>query len=127
MLADEEIDQIKKSESLVFQTAGDTGAVRGQYQEEVSRLMVEDADRSNVKFFYHLGDVVYDYGENREYPGQFYDVYANYRYPIFAIPAALVTTAARTRSEGSCGTSVRRNRRCRRRSRRRGDITAATP
>jgi 3',5'-cyclic AMP phosphodiesterase CpdA len=86
VLADDEIKQIETSKELVFQTTGDTGAIRGPFQAEVAELLVADADKSNVKFLYHLGDVVYDYGEDREYPGQFYDVYANYLYPIFAIP-----------------------------------------
>ncbi len=81
-----EISKIKKAGELIFQTAGDTGNVRGKFQEEVAALMVADADNSNVKFFYHLGDVVYDYGEDREYPDQFYDIYKEYNYPILAIP-----------------------------------------
>src|SRR5258706_8854911 len=86
ILAADEIAKIKKSRELVFHTAGDTGNVRGRFQEEVAAMMVEDAEKSNVKFFYHLGDVIYDYGEDREYPGQFYDIYKEYNYPIFAIP-----------------------------------------
>jgi 3',5'-cyclic AMP phosphodiesterase CpdA len=70
----------------VFQTGGDTGNYRDRLQGEVAALMVEDAERSNAKFFYHLGDVVYLYGEDREYPEQFYEVYKDFLYPIVAIP-----------------------------------------
>jgi len=37
-------------------------------------------------FFYHLGDVVYYFGQEEYYPEQFYDPYRNYDAPIFAIP-----------------------------------------
>src|SRR5438874_2034007 len=36
-------------------------------------------------FFYHLGDVVYFYGEESEYASQFFDIYDHYPAPIFAI------------------------------------------
>jgi 3',5'-cyclic AMP phosphodiesterase CpdA len=39
-----------------------------------------------TKFLYHLGDVVYDYGEDREYPDQFYEIYQGYNVPVVAIP-----------------------------------------
>jgi len=37
-------------------------------------------------FFYHLGDVVYYYGEDNGYYSQFYEPYQQYPLPIFAIP-----------------------------------------
>lgn len=37
-------------------------------------------------FLYHLGDVVYFYGEASNYYPQFYEPYAFYPVPIFAIP-----------------------------------------
>ncbi len=37
-------------------------------------------------FFFHLGDVVYNFGEAKYYYDQFYDVYRAYDRPIFAIP-----------------------------------------
>jgi predicted phosphodiesterase len=86
VLAPVELKAIRKAGEFVFHAAGDTGEVKGKYQEQVASLMAADADKSNAKFFYHLGDVVYDYGEDREYPGQFYDVYQDNLYPIFAIP-----------------------------------------
>jgi len=36
-------------------------------------------------FFYHLGDVVYSFGESKYYYDQFYDIYRNYPAPIFAV------------------------------------------
>jgi hypothetical protein len=38
------------------------------------------------RFFFHLGDVVYFYGERREYFPQFFEPYEPYTAPIFAIP-----------------------------------------
>jgi len=37
-------------------------------------------------FLYHLGDVVYFFGERSEYYPQFYEPYADYPVPVFAIP-----------------------------------------
>src|SRR5271165_5301493 len=51
--------------------------------------MVADYDdpdpRSVPSFFYHLGDVVYSFGEAQYYYDQFYDAYRDYPAPIFAI------------------------------------------
>jgi 3',5'-cyclic AMP phosphodiesterase CpdA len=41
---------------------------------------------SRPSFFYHLGDVVYYYGQAEEYYPQFYEPYIHYPAPIFAIP-----------------------------------------
>jgi hypothetical protein len=86
LLAPEEMATIQRSGKFIFQATGDTGNVRNEYQIEVAKLMKEDAAKTGSKFCYHLGDVVYDYGEDREYPGQFYDIYEGYDYPIVAIP-----------------------------------------
>jgi Calcineurin-like phosphoesterase len=52
--------------------------------------MVSDYDdtdpRSVPSFCYHLGDVVYSFGESQYYYDQFYDAYRDYPAPIFAIP-----------------------------------------
>ena len=37
-------------------------------------------------FFYHLGDVVYNFGEAAYYYDQFYEPYRNYPAPILGIP-----------------------------------------
>jgi 3',5'-cyclic AMP phosphodiesterase CpdA len=86
ILAADEIKKITAAGHLTFHAAGDTGNIRSNLQTEVAALMDSDAAASDPKFFYHLGDVVYDYGEDREYPGQFYDIYKDYALPIFAIP-----------------------------------------
>jgi hypothetical protein len=78
------------SQKMSFHMAGDTGnllntgfqglvagAMAGQYQT------VPEADRP--QFLYHLGDVVYNYGEAERYAGQFFRPFGDYPGPIFAI------------------------------------------
>ncbi len=84
---------ITKAGKIIFHCAGDTGASNaGKYQNEirVSDQLTADchtADAANrAAFFYHLGDVVYDFGESQYYYDQFYEPYRNYPAPIFAIP-----------------------------------------
>ena len=46
----------------------------------------DDPDSRQVPwFYYHLGDVVYSFGERKYYYDQFYDPYRTYPAPIFAI------------------------------------------
>lgn len=84
--------QIQASGSLVFHSVGDTGGiVRAEPQLAVSDEMAADLqDKTYASglpaFFYHLGDVVYYFGQEQYYPEQFYDPYRNYDAPIFAIP-----------------------------------------
>src|ERR1700730_8851663 len=84
-------DQVQAiTKQLVFHIVGDTGGVKTPVpQENVARQMELDfASKQDAPpaFFYHLGDVVYFYGEAQEYYPQFYEPYANYLAPIFAIP-----------------------------------------
>jgi 3',5'-cyclic AMP phosphodiesterase CpdA len=81
-----EIDQITRDRKLVFHTTGDTGNFKNDYQIEVADLLRSDVATFAPKFLYHLGDVIYDYGEDREYPDQFYEIYKGYDVPIIAIP-----------------------------------------
>jgi hypothetical protein len=85
------VSEIEKAGQLVFHAAGDTGSARGPRTEDsVADKMVADFDdrdpRAVPSFFYHLGDVVYSFGESKYYYDQFYDPYRNYPAPIFAIP-----------------------------------------
>jgi hypothetical protein len=74
----------------VFHSLGDTGSTRGPTsQSEVADKMA--ADYSDVpehvpSFLYHLGDVIYSFGEAEYYYDQFYEPYRDYPAPIFAIP-----------------------------------------
>jgi hypothetical protein len=55
----------------------------------VADKMVSDfveQDKANVPaFFYHLGDVIYSFGESQYYYDQFYEPFRDYPAPIFAI------------------------------------------
>jgi hypothetical protein len=83
--------QIKAAKQLVFHSVGDTGGVvRAEPQLAVADAMAADlAGKSYATglpaFFYHLGDVVYYFGQEGYYPEQFYDPYRNYDAPILAI------------------------------------------
>ena len=89
----EVMQRVTTAQKIVFHAAGDTGATyAGKYKNEVgvADQMTNDcrtADEANrPRFFYHLGDVVYSFGESQYYYDQFYDPYRNYPGPIFAIP-----------------------------------------
>ena len=86
VLHQSEIDEIDRTKQLVFHTMGDTGNFKNDLQLQVADLLRSDAEASGAKFLYHLGDVIYDYGEDREYPDQFYEIYKGYNAPIVAIP-----------------------------------------
>jgi hypothetical protein len=83
--------EIQRAGQIVFHAVGDTGNTKGpRDQDEVADKMVADFEGENPQdvpsFFYHLGDVVYSFGERDYYYDQFYDPYRNYPAPIFAIP-----------------------------------------
>jgi hypothetical protein len=82
---------IQKSGQIVFHTVGDTGSTKGpSTQSQVADKMVTDFAEQNAadvpSFFYHLGDVVYNFGEAAYYYDQFYEPYRNYPAPIISIP-----------------------------------------
>jgi hypothetical protein len=84
------VKAIEKSKQIVFHSVGDTGSVVGpETQSLVADKMVSDFDEANAadvpSFFFHLGDVVYYFGESTYYYDQFYEPYRNYPAPIFAI------------------------------------------
>jgi hypothetical protein len=76
---------------LVFHMVGDTGSVRNpSFQKLVVAQMlrhfkVNGFEQDEPKFLYHLGDVVYNFGEAAEYEKQFFTPYQKYPAPIFAI------------------------------------------
>jgi len=86
------IQGIQSAGKIVFHSTGDTGGVK----EPSHQFAVADAMANNIgtetyatgrpAFFYHLGDVVYYFGQERYYYDQFYDPYRDYAGPIFAIP-----------------------------------------
>ena len=73
---------------LAFHAVGDSGGVQDPNpQLHVANAMTADlANAPAPSFFYHLGDVVYFNGDESQYGPQFYEPYAHYNLPIFAIP-----------------------------------------
>jgi hypothetical protein len=78
-------------EKLVFHMAGDTGGLNAPgSQQQVARQMAAqylDSPREQDKpsFLYHLGDIVYHYGEAEQYDEQFLTPFECYPGPIYAI------------------------------------------
>ena len=83
---------IQQAGRIVFHSVGDTGAAKKtgpETEESVADLMVEDLTddpAAGPAFFFHLGDVVYYFGEAQYYYDQFYEPFRAYDRPIFAIP-----------------------------------------
>jgi hypothetical protein len=93
------IGAINAANSITFHSVGDTGAAKVSVsgssatavKEEaaVADAMAQDVQAGGVNgpaFFFHLGDVVYNFGEAQYYYDQFYEPYRAYDRPIFAIP-----------------------------------------
>jgi hypothetical protein len=79
-------EKIQNSGKIVFHTVGDTGGIHNpEFQFAVADAMTDDV-ANGACLFYHLGDVVYYFGQEQYYFEQFYDPYRNYNAPIFAIP-----------------------------------------
>jgi len=81
---------IESAGQIVFHSVGDTGSVIGpETQSLVADKMVSDFDEEDPadepSFFFHLGDVVYYFGEAAYYYDQFYEPYRSYPAPIVAI------------------------------------------
>jgi Icc-related predicted phosphoesterase len=85
---------IEQSGQIVFHAVGDTGATKKAAFGNELRVFDHAADdihsatstAERPSFFYHLGDVVYDFGETAYYYDQFYEPLRNYHAPVFAIP-----------------------------------------
>ena len=88
-----DVEYIQKSGKIIFHAVGDTGAsILGKLPGELSVAdhLANDyhtSTRDNLpSFLFHLGDVVYDFGESQYYYDQFYEPFRNYPAPIFVIP-----------------------------------------
>jgi Calcineurin-like phosphoesterase len=76
---------------ISFHVVGDTGASsKSEIRPEASvadAMAADLAGATNVPaFFFHLGDVIYNFGEAEYYYDQFYEPFRAYDRPIFAIP-----------------------------------------
>jgi acid phosphatase type 7 len=85
-------DPVPDQNKLAFHMVGDTGSIRTpDFQKLVVGEMVkqfEAAEKTGYEpqFLFHLGDVVYNFGEASQYQRQFFEPYQKYPGPIFAIP-----------------------------------------
>jgi len=82
---------IQQSGQIVFHSVGDTGSVVGPASQSLvaDKMVTDFQDTNNADvpaFLFHLGDVVYYFGEGSYYYDQFYNPYRNYPAPIVAIP-----------------------------------------
>jgi hypothetical protein len=93
------IDSITAAGQIVFHSVGDTGAAKVSktqtaataiaHEAGVADAMVADVQSggsAGPAFFFHLGDVIYNFGEGQYYYDQFYEPFREYDRPIFAIP-----------------------------------------
>ena len=87
------VQRIEHAGKIIFHAFGDSGAsnARKYFNElRVADQVTMDCNRSDEAnrpaFVFHLGDVVYNFGEAQYYYDQFYDPFRNYPAPIFAIP-----------------------------------------
>jgi hypothetical protein len=75
---------------LVFHVVGDTGGHVPQSQRLVVDKMLHDfndeTEKDRPSFCFHLGDVIYSFGEAKYYYDQFYEPYRDYPAPVIAIP-----------------------------------------
>jgi hypothetical protein len=85
------IKAIHKAGKIVFHVVSDTGSAQSpRNQRLVADAILAQCQESDVadspSFMFHLGDVVYPFGEAKSYYDQFYKPYRDYPGPIFAIP-----------------------------------------
>jgi hypothetical protein len=88
-----DVQAIQNAGQIVFHAVGDTGAA--YLTKLVNEVTVADhltndfhssANANRPAFLFHLGDIVYSFGESQFYYDQFYEPFRNYPVPIFAIP-----------------------------------------
>ena len=87
------VTAITNAGHIVFHAVGDSGAASTRtFPREIR---VADALTTGLHtapladrpaFLFHLGDLVYNFGESRYYYDQFYDPFRDYAAPIFAVP-----------------------------------------
>jgi hypothetical protein len=91
--AQAKITEIQNNGQLVFDILGDSGAsTKNDFPHElavagaVTAYIQSTAGRDRPSFMFHLGDLIYDFGEAEYYFDQFYSPFRNYAAPIIAIP-----------------------------------------
>jgi hypothetical protein len=88
---------IRAAKRISFHAVGDTGAAKvNQFQTAQQALRNEAsvadsmtaalAQDDSIAFFFHLGDIIYNFGEGQYYYDQFYEPFRGYGRPIFGVP-----------------------------------------
>jgi len=77
-------------DEIVFHIAGDTGSIgSNRFQRQVVGAMAKQyqigTQAGQPQFLYHLGDIVYNFGEAEQYARQFFEPFSHYPGPILAI------------------------------------------
>jgi hypothetical protein len=98
VLGEDVLHPIVAAGRLSFHAVGDTGAAKVnrsqkmataiRHEAGVADLMAEDVETGGDQapaFFFHLGDIVYNFGEGQYYYDQFYEPFRDYDRPIFAL------------------------------------------
>jgi len=117
------VNSVTAAKCITFHMIGDSGA--SKQSAYASELKVADAVTNDFhtstaanrpSFLYHLGDLVYNFGEWNYYYDQFYEPFRDYAAPIFAIPGnhdsfvlpgtAAADTPLTTFRRNFCGTSL---------------------
>ena len=83
-------ERIKGFGQIVFHSVGDTGNTRGpdpqnQVADKMEFDFADEHPENLPRFYFHLGDVIYSFGEAEYYYDQFYEPYRNYPAPILAL------------------------------------------
>jgi predicted phosphodiesterase len=85
------LQPILAGQTITFHSVGDTGAnseslLGGEHTvaDAMANEVTEPASQAPA-FLYHLGDVVYSFGESQYYYDQFYEPFRRYDRPIFAL------------------------------------------
>lgn len=93
------INAITNAGKITFHAVGDTGAAKVnrsqtaltaiEHEASVADAMTAEVVNGGLAgpaFFFHLGDVIYNFGEAQYYYDQFYEPFRGYDRPIFAVP-----------------------------------------
>jgi hypothetical protein len=82
--------QIEDAGKIVFHMVGDTGSHSSGAQNNVAQHMAEQIRTipmpDQPSFLFHLGDIVYSFGEEKYYLDEFYKPYTPYQAPILGVP-----------------------------------------
>jgi hypothetical protein len=93
------VNAINAAQRITFHSVGDTGAAKVSRSQTAATSIADEAGVADAMaadiqagglagpaFFFHLGDVIYNFGEAQYYYDQFYEPFRDYDRPIFAIP-----------------------------------------